>query len=187
VTVELVAAHGSTRWHPDTSAHRCRFACACPCVFGLCGCPGSSTSPFLALWCGVSGMESASMLDDWKWGMGREISPHPSSRQRGRGEGGVNLPTALLIAHMPGHQEPAVTLETIPTPPSPSRHGWDLGRGKSTPNSSFFVTFLPLSPLLHWSLFSYYLSSFLSHAFSLTLLIAVLSSFLSISLTSLAI
>lgn len=80
--------------------------------------------------------------------------PHPSSKQRGRGEGGVNLPTALLIAHMPGHQEPAVTVETISAPPSPSLHGVGLRQGRSTPHPSFFVTFLsPFVSLFHPPLF----------------------------------
>lgn len=56
------------------------------------------------------------------------MAPPPSSRQRGRGAGGANLPTALLIAHMPGHREPAVTVETISTPPPPAPVGRGLGR-----------------------------------------------------------
>lgn len=75
-------------------------------------------------------------------GGGGGISPHPSSRQRGRGEGGVNLPTALLIAHMPGHQQPAVTVETIPTPPLPlACMGWDLGYEAPPP---IFLCYLSL-------------------------------------------
>lgn len=83
------------------------------------------------------------MPDHWELG---DISPHSSSQQRGRGEGSVNLPTALLIAHMPGHQEPAVTVETISTLPSPSLHGVGLRQGIQHPPLSFFVTFFSLSP-----------------------------------------
>lgn len=87
------------------------------------------------------------------WGRGSVFPPHPSIRQRGRGKGGVNLPTALLIAHMPGHQEPAVTVETISTPPSPSLHGVGLRRGMKHP-PPIFLCYLSLfvSPLLHLSL-----------------------------------
>lgn len=87
------------------------------------------------------------------WGRVSVSPPHPSIKQRGRGKGGVNLPTALLIAHMPGHQEPAVTVETISTPPSPSLHGVGLRRGMKHP-PPIFLCYLSLfvSPLLHLSL-----------------------------------
>lgn len=93
--------------------------------------------------------------------MGGNIPPHLSSRQRGRGEGGVNLPTALLIAHMPGHQEPAVTVETISTPPSPSLHRVGLRRGMKHP-SPIFLCYLSLSPLSSICLSTPRLSSSLS-------------------------
>lgn len=124
----LAAAHGSPRWPRRQCLHT--DACVCLCMplymFGLQWPPG----PFSITLSGSHGVESVHQRQILGVGGGRGgISPHPSSRQRGRGEGGVNLPTALLIAHMPGHQEPAVTVETISTPPPPpASMGWDLGR-----------------------------------------------------------
>lgn len=124
------------------------FACACPCIcLGYSGHLGLLASPFLApmVWSQCINARSVGV-----WG---GISPHPSSRQRGRGEGGVNLPTALLIAHMPGHQEPAVTVETISTPPSPSLHGVGLRQGiKHPPTHLSLLPFSLCLPLLHLSL-----------------------------------
>lgn len=80
------------------------------------------------------------MRNDWE--LGRGVLPPILVASRGRGEWGVNLPTALLIAHMPGHQEPAVTVETISAPPPPASMGWDLGE-KHPP--LIFLCYFPFS------------------------------------------
>lgn len=139
----LVAAHGSPHWHRRQCLHT--DACVCLCMplymFGLQWPPG----PFSITLFGSHGVESVHQRQiSGSWGGG--ISPHPSSRQRGRGEGGVNLPTALLIAHMPGHQEPAVTVETISTPPSPSLYGVGLRQGIKHPPTHLSLLPFSLSP-----------------------------------------
>lgn len=118
-----VAAHGSPRWHRRSWLHT--DACVCLCmparVSGVCVCvcglqwPAGPLSIALVSPHGVQSGHQCQIIGSG----GEESTPHPSSRQRGRGEGGANLPTALLIAHMPGHQEPAVTVETISALPSP--------------------------------------------------------------------
>lgn len=147
----LVAAHGSPRWHRRRCLHTDACVCLCMpvCMFGLQWPPGPLSITLL----GSHGVESGHQCQIIG-SCGGSISPHPSSRQRGRGEGGVNLPTALLIAHMPGHQEPAVTVETISTPPSPRLHGVGLRQGiKHPPTHLSLLPFSLCLPFLHLSLF----------------------------------